>query len=242
MEVTSTEVQNNFGTYLKLTQVEDVYITRNGKRIAVLRRWEEPRTETLKAAEGAAAYGTDRPRMTVEEFRKLSEASDARYEYIDGEVYLLASPSWAHQRIVLEIAHCIQDWARGRKCQPVTAPFDVTLFKEDKENIVQPDIVVVCDSENIDDRGRYTGVPSLVVEVLSESTRSKDMFQKMHVYMAGGVGEYWLVNPGNREVYIYRFADGEIADYRVFKGTETAGSEILAQLKIPLKQVFAAFA
>ncbi|HEX3047269.1 MAG TPA: type II toxin-antitoxin system prevent-host-death family antitoxin, partial [Bacillota bacterium] len=37
MEVPSTEVQNNFGTYLKLAQVEDVFITRNGKRIAVLK-------------------------------------------------------------------------------------------------------------------------------------------------------------------------------------------------------------
>ncbi|MCL6613406.1 MAG: type II toxin-antitoxin system prevent-host-death family antitoxin, partial [Firmicutes bacterium] len=129
MEVTSTEIQNNFGTYLKLAQVEDVYITRNGKRIAVLKYWEEPRAETLKAAEGAAAYRTDRPRMTVDEFRKLSEASDARYEYIDGEVYLLASPTWEHQRIVCELLSFFHEWSRGKKCKPVTAPFDVTLFK-----------------------------------------------------------------------------------------------------------------
>ncbi len=240
MEVTSTEVQNNFGTYLKLAQVEEVFITRNGKRIAVLRYWEEPRAEKLKAAEGAAAYGSDRPRMTVEEFHKLAEASDARYEYIDGEVYLLASPTWEHQRIVCELLSMFHEWSRGKKCKPVTAPFDITLFNEDEENIVQPDIVVVCDPENVNDRGRYTGVPSLVVEVLSESTRSKDMFKKMHVYMAGGVSEYWLVNPANREVYIYRFAGGEIAGYRVFKGAETAASEVLEKLEIPLEQVFAA--
>lgn len=240
MEVTSTEVQNNFGTYLKLAQVEEVYITRNGKRIAVLSYWEEPRAETLKAAEGAAAYGTNHQRMTVEEFRKLSEASDARYEYIDGEVYLLASPTWEHQRIIGELFSTIHAWSRGKRCKPVTAPFDVTLFGDEKEHIVQPDIVVVCDPENIDDRGRYTGVPSLVVEVLSESTRSKDMFKKTHVYMAGGVGEYWLVNPDNREIYIYRFEAGEIADYRVFKGAETAESRVLQGLAIPLEEIFAA--
>ncbi|MGE5549947.1 MAG: type II toxin-antitoxin system prevent-host-death family antitoxin [Bacteroidota bacterium] len=239
MEVTSTEAQNNFGTYLKLARVEEVYITRNGKRIAVLKYWEEPRAKAPKAAEGAVAYNAERPRMTAEEFRKLSEVSDARYEYIDGEVYQLASPSWEHQRIVLEIAYRIQEWSRGRKCQPVTAPFEVTLFKEEQENIVQPDILVVCDPENIDDRGRYTGVPSMVVEVLSESTRSKDMFKKMQVYMAGGVGEYWLVNPANREIYIYTFASGEIRDYRVFKGAETAASAVLEKLAVPLAQVFA---
>lgn len=39
---------------------------------------------------------------------------------------------------------------------------------------------------------------SLVVEVLSESTRHKDMLKKLVVYMTGGVGEYWIVNPDNR--------------------------------------------
>ena len=37
MEVRSTDVQNNFGAYLKYAQFEDVFITRNGKRVAVLR-------------------------------------------------------------------------------------------------------------------------------------------------------------------------------------------------------------
>ena len=240
MEVTSTEVQNNFGTYLKLAQVEEVFITRNGKRIAVLKYWEESRAEAPMAAESTAAYPSERPTVTVEEFRKLSEASDARYEYIDGEVYQLASPSWAHQRVVGELFSRIYEWSRGKRCKPVTSPFDVTLFKDKVENIVQPDIVVVCDPENIDDRGRYTGVPSLVVEVLSESTRSKDLLKKMHVYMAGGVGEYWIVNPANRELYIYAFASGEIRDYRVFKGAETAGSDVLEKLEVPLEQLFTA--
>ncbi|MGQ9780620.1 MAG: type II toxin-antitoxin system prevent-host-death family antitoxin [Bacillota bacterium] len=238
MEVTSTEVQNNFGTYLKLAQVEEVFITRNGKRIAVLRHWEEPRAEASWIAEGTAAYQPERPRLTVEEFRKLAEASEARYEYIDGEVYLLASSTWEHQRILGELFSIIHAWSRGKKCQPVTAPFDVTLMKDEKENIVQPDIVVVCDPEKIDEHGRYTGVPSLVVEVLSETTRNKDMLKKLDLYMAGGVGEYWIVNPINREIYIYSFAAGEIRNYRVFKGAETATSEVLEGLAVPLEQAF----
>ncbi|MCL6613727.1 MAG: type II toxin-antitoxin system Phd/YefM family antitoxin [Firmicutes bacterium] len=240
MEVTSTEIQNNFGTYLKLAQIEEVFITRNGKRIAVLRHWEEPPAEAPLAAEAKANYRPERSGLTVEEFRKLAEAGEARYEYIDGEIYLLASPSWEHQRIILEIAHYIQEWSRGKKCKPVTAPFDVTLMKDEKENIVQPDIIVVCDPEKIDEHGRYTGVPSLVVEVLSETTRNKDMLKKLDLYMAGGVGEYWIVNPENREIYIYSFAAGEIRNYRVFKGAETAASEVLEGLAVPLEQVFSA--
>lgn len=238
MEVSSTEIQNNFGTYLKLAQVEDVYITRSGKRIAVLKYSEELREEFLSAAESKAAYRAGNPRMSVEDFQKLSDASETRYELIDGEVYQLASPSYEHQRIVVELLHQMHQWSSEKKCKPVTAPFDVTLFKDDNKNIVQPDIVVVCDPEKVDDHGRYYGTPSVVVEVLSESTRNKDMLKKLNLYMASGVGEYWIASPWNREVYIYSFASGEIRNYRVYKGAETAVSEALEQLSIPLEQVF----
>jgi Uma2 family endonuclease len=237
MEVSSTEIQNNFGTYLKLAQVEDVYITRSGKRIAVLKYWEEPREEFSKAAESKAAYRAGNPRVSAEEFQKLTDASENRYELIDGEVYQLASPSYEHQRIIGEIFNQIYQWAKGKKCKPVTAPFDVTLLRNDTQNIVQPDIVVICDPENINDRGRY-GIPSLVVEVLSEATQNKDMLKKLNVYLAGGVGEYWIANPWSREIYIYSFASGEIRNYRVFKGDETAVSEVLENLGVPLKEVF----
>lgn len=71
---------------------------------------------------------------------------------------------------------------KGKDCEPLTAPFDVTLFKEGKAkniNVVQPDILVICDREKIDKNGKYQGIPALVVEVLSESTRSRDMIKKL---------------------------------------------------------------
>lgn len=56
--------------------------------------------------------------------------------------------------------------------------------------------------------------------------------------MGGGVKEYWIANPKNREIYLYTFDSGEIRNYRVFKGGETAASEVLEGLKIRLEQVF----
>lgn len=52
---------------------------------------------------------------------------------------------------------------------------------------------VICDPEKVNDRGRYQGVPTLIFEALSESTRNKDMLKKLNLYMAGGVGEYWII-------------------------------------------------
>ncbi len=238
MEVTSTEIQNNFGTYLKLAQVEEVFVTRNGKRIAVLKYWDEPCAHLMNAAESKVLYREEHPRISVEEFLKLSDASENRYELIDGEIYQWASPSYEHQRILGEIFNQFYQCLQGKKCRPVMAPFDVILFKDDIQNIVQPDIIVICDPEKIDGQGKYNGIPELAVEILSETTRNKDMLKKLNLFMCGGVKEYWIVNPWNREIYIYAFESGEIQNYRVFKGHEHAGSGVLQGLNVPLEKVF----
>ncbi len=77
-----------------------------------------------------------------------------------------------------------------------------------------------------------------MVEILSEITRSKDMLTKLNLYMGGGVKEYWIVSPWSREIYIYNFESGRIQNYRVFKGSEQAGSGVLQGLNVPLEKVF----
>lgn len=239
MEVPSTEVQNNFGQYLKFAQYEDVIVTRNGKRIAVIKSCEETGPKPSFIAESVTVYGSEQVKISYEDFIKLSEASENRYEYIDGEVYLLASPSYNHQRIIVELLSIMYQWFKGKKCRPLTAPFDVTLLKDDNKNVVQPDIVVICDTENVNEKGRYNGTPTLVVEVLSEATRSKDMLKKLNLYIHSGVREYWIVNPFNKEIYIYYYEDQDIKDYRTYKGNDTAQSVMFQGLEVVLDQVFA---
>ena len=95
------------------------------------------------------------------------------------------------------------------------SPFDVKLSNgspnfEDDPNVVQPDILVMCDEETIDENDTYQGVPALMVEVLSPSTRGKDMVKKLNLYMNSGVGEYWVVDTDNKQVQVYLFEDKEI--------------------------------
>jgi Uma2 family endonuclease len=56
--------------------------------------------------------------------------------------------------------------------------------------------MVICDlEEKLDERDYYMGTPALVVEILSESTRRKDLVKKLDLYMSTGIKEYWIVNP-----------------------------------------------
>jgi prevent-host-death family protein len=239
MEVTSTEAQNNFGQYMKFAFFEDIIVTRNGKRTVVIKAYKEENEADPQVREMAESYKADHQKITYEEFLMLSQDSENRYEYIDGEVYLLASPTYDHQSIIMEMSNQMYQWFKGKKCRALTAPFDVTLIKEDDKNVVQPDIIVICDTENVNEKGRYMGVPSLVAEVLSESTRRKDMIKKLDLYLQSGVREYWVVNPFNREVHVYCFSeDKDIMDCRTYKGKETAFSVFFKGLEIPLEQIF----
>lgn len=238
MIISTTDIQNNFGKYLKLAVYEDIIITRNGKKAACLSAFKEDEDWVLH--ESSVGYAATHTKVTYGEFLKITEESERRYELINGDLYYLASPLYPHQKAVKEIFGEFINWFRDKTCEPLTAPFDVTLFKSEKNVcVVQPDILVICDKERIDDNGRYSGIPSLVVEVLSESTSSKDNVTKLELYMSTGIQEYWLVNTETREIYIYVFNDKKIRHVYSFAEDKRAESIFFKGLGVDLQRVFA---
>ena len=128
MRVPSTEVQNNFGKYLKFVEVnEEIIVTKNGRDIARILPCDDPHKNLV--AEEAAEYQTRGGRVTYEEFMELVESSDQRFELIDGVIYNLASPSYGHQYAVREIIGTFYIWFKNKKCIPLTSPFDVTFLR-----------------------------------------------------------------------------------------------------------------
>lgn len=245
MIVSSTEIQNNFGKYLMLATKEDIIITRNGMEIARLQSMEGDPRATLQEStlnESADAYHFKGNKATYEEFLELTSNDNVnRYEYIDGEIYLLASPRTNHQYAVTELIGTFYQTFQGSGCTPFVAPYDIKLKKKNKDdpNVVQPDLMVICDLDNhLDERDYYTGVPSLVVEVLSESTQSKDLVTKLQLYMESGVKEYWIVNSLNMEIIIYHFEDYQIKNTKTYKEKENAHSFIYKDLSVKIGQIF----
>jgi Uma2 family endonuclease len=72
--------------------------------------------------------------------------------------------------------------------------------------VVQPDISIICDKSKLDDKG-CRGAPDLVMEILSASTASRDLQIKKDLYEKHGVKEYWIVQPMERIVIIYKLTD-----------------------------------
>ncbi len=251
MYVSSTTMQNNFGKYLKLCDKENVIITKNGKKRALLLSY--PRNhDGYEAGEPVYDYGTSsrkRPenRVTYREFLDMTENSDQRYELIDGVVYLLASPGFSHQSILGELYVNFREYFEGNKsCAPYLSPFDVDLIrqplKEEREvteediNVVQPDLMVLCDPEKeVSEKDRYKGTPEMVAEILSPSTRSKDLAKKMDLYMESGIKEFWVIDPKLKEIRVFRFENCAIAEDASFVAGGTAESFLYPGLRIEVR-------
>lgn len=239
MIVKSTDIKNNFGKYLKILDDENIIITRNGTPVARIEKYEKYHSPA-KISENAAVYNYDGHRMTYEEFMEFYENTEDRYEYIDSEVYLLASPQITHQQVLGNLYILLHQWFAGKKCRPYLSPFDVTLKKEKNNiNVVQPDILVICDPDNRNDKDKYTGVPSLVIEILSDSTRRKDLIKKLDLYMQSGVKEYWVVDYTNREATVYAFDNCDISNMKSFVRDDILKSFIFDGLALNLLEIFA---
>ncbi len=244
MKVNSTELQNNFGKYLMLAAKEDIIIVRNGMEIARLSALRDATSDRGATSgismERAENYGYGGRKASYEEFLELTRDTEERYEYIDGEIYLLASPKTAHQKALTELFVIFYNWFQGKECTPLVAPYDITLKRNwENINVVQPDVMVICDlEEKLDENDYYQGVPTLVVEILSEGTRSKDLIKKLDLYMSCDVGEYWIVNPVNREVTVYLFTDKNISNNITYKKSEIVESFIFAGLSAELDRIF----
>ena len=236
MRVASTEVQNSFGKYLDIVSGgKEIIVTKNGKDIIKMISCGDENC----VAENASVYTTEKRKISYEEFIEITENSDLRYELIDGEIINLASPNYQHQYAVAEILTSFHNWFKGKKCRPLTSPFDVNLLKgEENKNVVQPDIIVICDTENIDEKGKYKGIPTLVVEILSGSTRRYDMIKKLDLYMQTGIKEYWIVDPDKKGIYLYNFEDQDINDFIVYTGDKIVKSNVFQGLEVGLTGIF----
>ncbi len=241
MRVNSTDLQNAFGKYLALVEKEDIIVVKNGKSVAKLIRYYEPDFFILN--EESKGYRPTR-KISYEEYMELVESSDQRYELIDGQVYLLASPGFNHQAVVNEISGRFYNYFKGKPCRSLTAPLDVRLFGfatkfEEDPNVVQPDILVVCDLEKVGKDNKYWGIPALIVEVLSPSTKGKDMATKLQLYMKSGVQEYWVADPVQKTIIRYSFSEErDIEETRTFTIAETISSPAFEGLEIPLKGIY----
>lgn len=168
-----------------------------------------------------------------------------RREIINGVAYNMSpAPNRKHQKVSQALSREIGIYLKGKSCEIYSAPFDVrlSLGAEDNNriiNVVQPDIVVVCDKSKLDDRG-CNGVPDLVIEILSPSTAKMDLVYKLDLYEQAGVREYWVVHPTDHTIMVFKLAeDGRYGRYEMYEQSEQLIVGMFPELILDLSEIFA---
>jgi Uma2 family endonuclease len=173
-------------------------------------------------------------RYTWQDYRSWPD--DERWEIIAGLAYAMSpAPSTRHQAVAGNLFGRLLQHLSGKPCRPFIAPTDVKLSDAD---VVQPDILVVCDPQKITE-SHIEGAPDLVVEVLSPGTAAKDLREKKWLYQRSGVREYLVVDP--LEMYVQRFllsSESRYGEPEVFGPEEAVSLVVLEGLTIELCEVF----
>lgn len=132
-----------------------------------------------------------------------------RAELIDGQIYDMTPPNRIHQRIATKLTSIIDRYISDNKgsCEVYTAPFAVFL-NEDDRTYVEPDVSVICDPQKLNDKG-CNGAPDWIIEIVSPSSQRMDYMTKLFKYRTAGVREYWIVDPEEEKVLVYKFGEQE---------------------------------
>jgi Uma2 family endonuclease len=172
-------------------------------------------------------------RFTYAEYVTWDE--DQRWELIDGVPYnMTPAPRTQHQSILGNLAAALNAYLKGKQCRYFVAPTDVVF---DDFNVVQPDLLVVCDRSKITENN-IKGAPDLVVEILSPSTSRKDRREKKALYERFGVREYILVDPANEVIERYALTDGKYGSEEVFGWDETMALLLFPELVLNWWEIF----
>ncbi|MEA3345776.1 MAG: Uma2 family endonuclease [Chloroflexota bacterium] len=174
---------------------------------AFIRQLEEKPNLRRRLAELLASVQPEsrRRRMSYEEFLDWAN-EDTLAEWVDGEVVMYSPASRRHQGIADFLTSVIRSFVEQHNLGVVlSAPFQMKLEHSGRE----PDLLFIA-NENLD-RLREThleGPANLAVEIVSPESAGRDRGEKFYEYEAGGVSEYWLIDPQTERAEFYQLTTG----------------------------------
>lgn len=177
----------------------------------------------------------ERESYTYDDYLKLPEG--APYQLIGGKLVMTPSPSPKHQEVSKKLAFMIVSFAEPAGLgQVYYAPLDVCLSDKD---IFQPDIIFVGkEREDIIGKKNIQGAPDIVIEILSPASAYYDLREKFKTYEAGGVKEYWIVDPGIKKIEVYESVNMKFRLLCAAEGEEHVFSKVLNGFSVALHDIF----
>lgn len=149
---------------------------------------------------------TAQPQKYYSEQEYLDIERDAGYksEYYNGEIFAMAGAGHNHNRIVENLSIEIGGFFKGKSCRTYSS--DQRIHIPETGLYTYPDLLIVCDkNQYLDDKKDTILNPTVIIEVLSESTEAYDRGQKFHFYRSiDSLKEYVLINSRSFAAEVFR--------------------------------------
>jgi Uma2 family endonuclease len=157
---------------------------------------------TGQVREPLSIYG--KPRLTMKEYLEWEGTSDQKHEYYQGEVFAMSGARVVHNRISVNFLVALGTRLKGKGCKPFNS--DQRIHIPRNTLFTYPDISVICgEPETLDDDHWNILNPSILIEVLSPSTKNYDRGEKFKLYRdIASLKEYILVSSEKAEIEVFR--------------------------------------
>jgi Uma2 family endonuclease len=179
------------------------------------------------------------PPLTIADLEATPDDGN-RYELIDGEILVSSAPSYFHQSVLIRIVKAFILYLDKRPLGEILPGVGVIF---DDYNGVIPDLVFLTHDRRrkIVGAGRLRAAPEIAIEILSPGASNvrRDRNIKLSLYSERGVGEYWIVDPEDHAVEIYRRGEGGLELFASLRGADILTSDILPGFAVAAETFFA---
>ncbi|MGB9179602.1 MAG: Uma2 family endonuclease [Pyrinomonadaceae bacterium] len=176
--------------------------------------------------------------ISPEEYLALERQAEYKSEYFDGVVFAMSGASIRHNTIAANVIIEIGQQLRGRPCRAL--PSDMKVRMPDSRKFFYPDVSVVCGEPQFHDKRTDVILnPTLIVEVLSESTAAFDRGDKFQAYQQiESLREYLLISQDKHVVEQFVRQTKEVWNYTATVGLESSLSLPSIECTLSLKAVY----
>lgn len=178
------------------------------------------------------------PLLTVDDLVALPDDGN-RYELFEGELFMSRAPGVSHQRVLGNIYALIKVYLEQNSIGEVLLTPGVIF---DNLNSAIPDAVFVSNQrkKEIISGERFVSAPELMIEIVSpgKENERRDRVVKRQVYGKHGVKEYWIADPQNKSLEIYRLKRHNLALAETLMDEDEIASSLLPGFKCKASQIF----
>lgn len=181
--------------------------------------------------------------MSLEEYLAREELEDCKHEYVGGSAYAMAGATKSHVSITQALVASLLPAARRRGCRVLSVDMKLQIDDgpgredEDLPACYYPDVLVTC-SSNDEQQDLVMKEPSVIMEVLSPSTESKDRGVKWrHYQLLKSLQQYWILSQDRRSVDVYT-RRGEVWEFRTYRKEEDELPIACLDVKLSLRDIY----